>query len=472
VAIVVVVVAVTALRSQTGHQPGDAVASTGGAVVGETSHLAKLRPVDHPRPVARIPPVAHMQPVLTPALEELRGALTRQLGAAGPDSGAEVYDLGAHAQLFGARAQVKRPPASVEKLYTTVALLRKLGPGARLTTTVLGTGSLGPGGVWQGDLYLRGGGDPTLGDATFNRIWESGYGPTIGQLATQLIKHGIRRVTGVVIGDASLFDGLRGGPATAYAPDVPDFGGELSALSFDHGSSAKGLSPGAFAARELVLTLRASHVIVRAVKRTATTPPGARVLARVSSPPMSVLLSLMDVPSDDLFAELLTKQLGSRFDHAGTIAAGAHVITGVIHSYALHPTIVDGSGLSRKDRSSPLEVSDLLAEVWHTPVGLRLSGSLPVVGETGTVRFIATRTAAQGHCIAKTGTLDYVTNLAGYCAARGHHMVAFALFLDGPTNEQALVLLGRMVAAIAKYCTACAGTRAAATMMSWSWVPL
>jgi D-alanyl-D-alanine carboxypeptidase/D-alanyl-D-alanine-endopeptidase (penicillin-binding protein 4) len=377
--------------------------------------------------------------------------LARELRAAGPESGAVVYDLDAHAQLFAAREQVKRPPASVEKLYTTIALLRKLGPDIRLTTTVLGAGSLGPGGVWRGDLYLRGGGDPTLGDATFNRVWEAGYGPTVGQLAAQLIKHGIRRVTGAVIGDASLFDDRRGGPATAYAPDVPDFGGQLSALSFDHGSTAKGLSPGAFAARELVLTLRASHVNALAAKRTVETPPGARVLARVRSPPMSAMLSLMDVPSDDLFAELLTKQLGSRFYRAGTTAAGAHVITDVIHGYDLHPTIVDGSGLSRNDQSSPLEVTDLLADVWHTPLGLRLSDSLPVVGETGTVRFIATRTAAQGHCIAKTGTLDFVTNLAGYCAARGGHTVAFALFLDGPTNERALVLIGRMVAAIAKY---------------------
>jgi D-alanyl-D-alanine carboxypeptidase/D-alanyl-D-alanine-endopeptidase (penicillin-binding protein 4) len=442
---VVVVAAVFALRSHTGGRPADPVARSGANVVGETSHRAM------PAPLAAVRKAARSETTPSPAQNRLRAVLTRQLAAAGPDSGARVYDLSAHAELFAGRRQVKRPPASVEKLYTTVALLRKLGPDAKLTTTVLGSGSLGPGGVWHGDLYLRGGGDPTLGDATFNRVWEAGFGPTVGQLAAQLVGRGIRRVTGSVIGDASLFDDLRGGPATAYAPDVPDYGGQLSALSFDHGSTAKGWSPGAFAARELVLTLRGSHIRARAAKRTARTPPGARVLARVSSPPLSVLLSLMDVPSDDLFADLLTKQLGSRFEHAGTIAGGAHVITDVIHGYDLHPMIVDGSGLSRNDESSPLEVSDLLADVWHTPVGLRLSDSLPVVGETGTVRFIALRTAAQGHCIAKTGTLDYVTNLAGYCAARGHHTVAFALFLDGPTNQRAFVLLGRMVAAIASY---------------------
>jgi len=127
------------------------------------------------------------------------------------------------------------------------------------------------------------------------------------------------------------------------------------------------------------------------------------------------------------------------------------VITDVVHGYHLHPQIRDGSGLSRQDRSSPLEVVDLLRDLWRTPVGARLSASLPVVGVNGTVRGIAIRTAARGRCIAKTGTLDNVTNLAGYCHSRGHHLLAFALFLDGPTNETALTLIGRMVAAIARY---------------------
>ena len=72
---------------------------------------------------------------------------------------------------------------------------------------MLGTGHLGPGGVWHGDLYLVGGGDPTFGDGAFNRNWEQGYGPTANQLVGQLGHDGIKRVTGWVIGDASLFDG-------------------------------------------------------------------------------------------------------------------------------------------------------------------------------------------------------------------------------------------------------------------------
>jgi serine-type D-Ala-D-Ala carboxypeptidase/endopeptidase (penicillin-binding protein 4) len=377
--------------------------------------------------------------------------LAVQLRMAGAESGALVYDITASRVLFSLRAGQPRPPASVEKLYTSVAVLKDLGPDARLQTAVLGAGHLGPGGVWHGDLYLRGGGDPSFGDGTFNQIWEDGYGPTAGQLVAQLSGYGIRRVTGWVIGDASLFDSLRGGPATGFAPDIPDLGGQLSALTYDHGATSRGLSPGAFAARELVRTMRRDRIRARSARYTAPAPAAAQVLASVSSPPMSVLLKLTDVPSDDFFAEMLTKQLGVHSGAGGSTAAGAAVIASAVAALGLHPTIVDGSGLSRQDHSSPLQVVDLLRALWATPDEALLQAALPVVGVDGTVQGLAVHTAAQGRCLAKTGTLDYVTNLAGYCHRRGGHTLAFAVFLDGPSNPQGILLLGRMVAAIARF---------------------
>jgi D-alanyl-D-alanine carboxypeptidase/D-alanyl-D-alanine-endopeptidase (penicillin-binding protein 4) len=70
---------------------------------------------------------------------------------------------------------------------------------------------------------------------------------------------------------------------------------------------------------------------------------------------------------------------------------------------------------------------------------------------SGTVAGIGLKTPASGRCVAKTGTLTDVSNLAGYCSARGHQALAFALFVDGPTNEIALALESRMVGAIAAY---------------------
>jgi len=381
----------------------------------------------------------------------LAAVLGKGLARAGPQSGAVVYDLGARQTLFARRAGVMRPPASVEKLYTTVALLRVLGPAARLRTAVLGRGHQ-RGTVWHGDLYLRGGGDPTFGDAGFVRTWDRGQGATVQTLVTQLAARGIHRVTGHVYGDESLFDARRGGLLTHYAMDTPDFGGQLSALVFNHGSALRRLGPARFAVKQFVLDLRAAGVTTHAAPRLAVAPPGAAPLASVSSPPLSAMTRLMDVPSDDLFAELFTKQLGVLFGSGGTIAGGAQVIRGTISAaFGLHPVILDGSGLSRDDRSSPTEIVDLLRDVWRTPVGRGLAASLPTVGVEGTVQYLGLKSAARGRCIAKTGTLNGVTNLAGYCRTRAGRDVAFALMVDGPSNAAAIGLESRMIGAIARY---------------------
>ena len=391
------------------------------------------------------------RPPLSPAEVRLQAALSKSMAAAGAQSGALVYDLDADNELYGLRPTIKRPPASVEKLWTTAALMLKLGPKARLRTMLLGTGSLRHG-VWHGNLYLRGGGDPTFGDPTFNHTWEFGYGPTAAQLTQQLAAHGITRVSGQLFADETMFDRRRGGLMTNYLPDVPDFGGQLSALTYDHGATVPHYSPAAFAAREMALVMRGSHITVRASRREKKTPQDAQILATVSSPPLSVMTRLMDVPSDDLFAELLSKQLGVLFGRGGSISDGAQVIGRTIaDTYGLHPKILDGSGLSRDDRSSPVEVVDLLRETWGTPAGHQLVASLPTVGKEGTVRGIGLKTAAVGNCVAKTGTLNYVTNLAGYCHSTGGHTLAFTLMIDGPDNGAAVLLESRMIGAIARY---------------------
>ena len=449
-AVVVAAVILALLGSFSHTSKGDVSFDAGARVVGPKHARAEHRRARHR---AADPPTSTSghRPAVSGAVAGLQAALTRTMREAGPSSGALVYDVDNRAELFGLRSTVKRPPASVEKLWTTCALMNRLGPHARLHTTVLGTGTLRHG-VWHGNLYLRGGGDPTFGDPTFNRAWLQGYGPTANQLVDQLRAHGIRRVTGRVIGDESLFDRRRGGMLTNLMVDVPDFGGQLSALTYDHGATAPHYDPATFAARELALTMRSSHIAARASSHPAPAPAGAHLLAIVSSPPLATMTRLMDVPSDDLFAELFTKQLGVLFGRGGTIAAGSRVIADTIaDAYDLHPTIVDGSGLSRDDRSSPLEVVDLLRDVWKTRVGNELSASLPVVGVEGTVKTIGLKTAAQGRCRAKTGTLNYVTNLAGYCHSRSGRTLAFALFVDGPDNGSAILQESKMIAAIARY---------------------
>jgi len=392
------------------------------------------------------------------AAATLRRRLARALEPAGADVGLLVESLsgsgvsGSGTEPLAARNAARMfPPASVEKLYTSAAALDLLGPGARLKTTVLGAGTLSHG-IWRGNLYLRGGGDPTLGDGSWNKEYERGYGPTALELAEQLERDGIRRVRGHIFADDSLFDTDPGGPATHNRPDIPDYGGELGALVYDHGMTAPHMSAAVFTAHELALTMRSMGLQVAAASRTARTPEGAVPLASVSSPPLAVLLSLMNVPSDDLIADMLAKQLGARLEGHGTLAAGARVIAQTLAArYGLTAVIHDGSGLDRADRTSPEQVVSLLRDIYGTRVGEVLAASLPVVGEQGTVTYIGAHTPAQGRCRAKTGTLDNVTNLAGYCSDRAGGRLAFAIMLVGPTNAQAVPLLSRAVAAIAAY---------------------
>jgi D-alanyl-D-alanine carboxypeptidase/D-alanyl-D-alanine-endopeptidase (penicillin-binding protein 4) len=451
VAVGALLLALDGSLSHTSGQDGTVAAATR-STAGHTSrrgHRRRTHTVTVPGSPT-LTPVARLSS--GPAQQRLRRALDRSLASAHTrEVGALVYDITAGRELYAAHPATGRPPASVEKLWTATALMDRLGPDARLHTAILGTG-FQRGGVWHGNLYLRGGGDPTFGDTAFNEVWNHGYGANAATLVAQLQRRGIHRVTGRLYADESLFDTRRGALITDYRPDIPDLGGQLSALTYDHGTTLPHYTPATFAAHEVALTMRGFRIAVTAAGHSARTPVDADLLATVASPPTSELIRLMNVPSDDFFAELLTKQLGVLFGHGGSISAGAAVIAQTIAAhYGLRPLLLDGSGLGRADRTSPLQVVELLRDVNATAVGRELSASLPTTGVNGTVQGIGAKTAAQGRCLAKTGSLNNVTNLAGYCETRSGQEIAFGLFIDGPDNGTGFELESRMVGAIAAY---------------------
>jgi len=179
--------------------------------------------------------------------------MTHELALAGPLSGGFVENLSTKQTLFSERAEDMRAPASVEKLYTATTALERLGPDARLETTVLGVGHLAPSGVWEGSLYLHGGGDPTFGTSAFIASHYDGLGTSVSTLVSQLVHiDGIHSVSGAIEGDESYFDSQRGEPSSGYAPD-PYLEGTLSALAFDRGETGKergAHAPAAYAARQ------------------------------------------------------------------------------------------------------------------------------------------------------------------------------------------------------------------------------
>lgn len=383
----------------------------------------------------------------------LEGQLSHELAIAGPLSGAYVYDLNTATPLFAERSEVMRPPASVEKLYTAAAALELMGPTTTFSTTVLGSGHLGAHGTWDGNLYLRGGGDPTFGSASFVGSHYGGQGATVSALAAQLAKtDGIRSITGTVNGDESYFDSLRGEPASGYRFD-PDLEGNLSALAFNRGETGSQIgqhAPATYAALQLRGALRADRVIVHG-GAAASAPAGATVLATVSSPTLAELLALTLPPSDNFFAETLLKDLGARYGGAGTTAAGAAVVRRAIARLGIHPRIIDGSGLSHSDSTSPLQVVSLLRTLAHSSLGTTLRKHLAVAGHSGTLSERMRRTPASGRCQAKTGTLIGVSNLAGYCRTQGGDILAFAFFTDGIETGRAHTIQDSMAISLARY---------------------
>jgi D-alanyl-D-alanine carboxypeptidase/D-alanyl-D-alanine-endopeptidase (penicillin-binding protein 4) len=388
-------------------------------------------------------------------LQKLDTTMARAMRSLGTDSGAYVYDIDTGQALFDVDGTVARNPASVEKLYTLTTALALFTPGGTLQTRVYGVGTLDPDGVWAGNLYLKGGGDPTFGDATFVKDWY-GEGITGGALARVLIAAShITRVEGSVIGDESYFDSLRGDPASGYALD-PNLVGELSALSYDRGSVGHQRTPAAHAAWEFAGTLRRAGVTVDGASRAGVTPAGARLLASIDSPPMSTLAELTATPSDDFFAEMLLKAIGARFGGGGSTTDGAAVVTKYLAGLGIDPVIVDGSGLSRGDLTSPVQVIQLLRDLSPggvaslQTVGADLHAALPVDGKTGTLVERMRGTKAAGNCQAKTGTLSNASDLAGWCDGR----YVFALLMNNVDVGRAQLAQDKIVEGLAAYASA------------------
>jgi D-alanyl-D-alanine carboxypeptidase/D-alanyl-D-alanine-endopeptidase (penicillin-binding protein 4) len=385
----------------------------------------------------------------------LRQALSSGMRAAGHQSGAYVVDLNTGQVLFSSAANTGRLPASVEKLYTTSTALLRFGPNATLTTSILGRGTQSPSGAFSGTLYLRGGGDPSFGAASFDQTGYGG-GATIQRLVANLVRQtGITSLTGRVVADESFFDSLRGTPATGYAPSIY-VEGALSALAYDRGwatldGSAYDAHPALVAGQQLVSALRAAGVRVAAGTPVSAgrTPAQARPLTEVNSPRIPTLIKWTNTPSDNFFAEMLLKDIGARFGGAGSTAAGAAVVRALLAtSFGLHPRLDDGSGLSLYDLTSPEQVVTLLAKMSGDP---QFTDSLAVAGETGTLQNEMRGTSAQGRCHGKTGTLQVVSNVAGYCQARDGHTLAFAFLMNSIDPNYAHPIQNRMQVALAQY---------------------
>jgi D-alanyl-D-alanine carboxypeptidase/D-alanyl-D-alanine-endopeptidase (penicillin-binding protein 4) len=333
-------------------------------------------------------------------------------------SGAVVVDLQTGALLFARHPDLPLAPASNEKLTVSFTALHELGTSYRFRTEVFGRGYQEDG-VWHGDVFLKGFGDPTLTSLQVER------------LATQIADLGITRIAGRVYGDESWFDAQRTAPgwkASYYINECAP----LSALIVDRGwyDHHTARQPALAAAGELKLLLR-KHGVSSGVVGLGRAPDDAYGLAQVDSDPLPVVVAQMDHESDNFIAEMLLKEIGAEVGDAGTTPAGAAIVRRDLLAANVPLAgirISDGSGLSLNDRLTARALAALLVAVWndvdlHNPFW----ASLPIAGVNGTLDKRLRKPPARGAVRAKTGTTDRASALSGYVRDR----YGFAVLQNG-----------------------------------------
>ncbi len=192
--------------------------------------------------------------------------------------------------------------------------------------------------------------------------------------------------------------------------------------------------PVAYAGDIFLTALQQHGITVHHGFTVGQTPSNVRYVWTHSSVPLATMLAQMWLPSDNLMAELLLRQLGVfGGGEPGSIAKGALVERHWLQSIGVDPDqvdIADGSGLSIYDRISPRTLVAILTADWNAPWHGDVVSALPVAGETGTLRDSYIGTPAAGNIIAKTGTLKHVRTISGYVRTRTHGMLVFSLLVN------------------------------------------
>ena len=365
-------------------------------------------------------------------------------------------------------------PASLMKLVTTYAGLELLGPAFTWSTPVWLQGTVSNG-VLNGDLVIKGNGDPKL---VLERMW---------LLMRRVQQAGVREIRGDIVMDRSAFipgelnpadfddeplrpynagadalllnyravvltivpDAARGVATIGVDPPlagvradatVPLMAGPCDdwrgALKSDFSEPARLRFAGAFQAAcgEKVWPLayadpksfneRALAGIWQeeggrlggSVRDGAapSTPP----TFELRSPALAEIVRDINKLSNNVMAQQLFLTLGATQRGAGTPDAARLVVRqwlrGRVGALERNAVIVNGSGLSRDTRLSAALLGRLLQSAWSSAVMPELMSSLPVAGIDGTLR---RSKGVPGRAHLKTGSLRDVVGVAGYVLA-------------------------------------------------------
>jgi D-alanyl-D-alanine carboxypeptidase/D-alanyl-D-alanine-endopeptidase (penicillin-binding protein 4) len=161
-----------------------------------------------------------------------------------------------------------------------------------------------------------------------------------------------------------------------------------------------------------------------------------------SSDPLSEILVTTNHKSDNLKAECIHRAIAVKVKGEGSPTAAAEAVRAHWAEKGIDMTgffMGDGCGLSRANAVTPRQLALILHAAAKGGQFDSFRRSLPVAGQSGTLKSIGGGSAADGRIRAKSGTMDRIRNYAGYLEARSGKRYAFALFVTNYTTDLASV---------------------------------
>ena len=400
--------------------------------------------------------------------------------------GVVVKSLTSGETLFEYNAQSLFIPASNEKIITSVAALSLLKRDYRFKTEFYSGGGVSKG-ILHGGLYVKGYGDPTLGE------------PHLGFIVYELKKRGIAEIRDGIIVDDSYFSRIR--RAVGWKQEWTDdfYSPPISALSFNYNtievkvsSSGSGQKPsvailpegsnisiinsavtsskqgvltttwsndqtivvgGKIRSRATVIlkipvqnpTLLTGNILKNALEEAGIKVTGPVIAGEVPrwaslfythySDPLSSIITEYLKNSVNIIGENLIKTLGAEFKSIpGSWENGSLVISEFLNRIGIKDgfRVVDGSGLSLLNRVSPRTLTDVLSYAYtNRVIASDFIDSLPIAGVDGTLKKRFRQSDVQGRVMAKTGYLNNVRALSGYVFTKQGDVLVFSILDNG-----------------------------------------
>ena len=390
-------------------------------------------------------------------------------------------------EVFSLNPDIKKIPASISKILTTFAILKKLPVGHKFYTRLYSDGK---------NLYLKGGGDPAF---VSESLWF---------LVNEFTRSGIKTIKGNVIVDDSLFDKIRkdasredtrvdrayDSPVGAMSfnwnavnifvkptkitekahvtidPDSEYFdlinktstvsgnikkelvvnisnseklitvSGEVAIASKEKAIFKGVAEPDIWSGTNLVYFLEQRDIVVEGKVVAGKVPEKAELMATYESKDLSQILADMNKFSNNFVAEMLVKGIAAQEKKSdASLKQGVEIIREELAKIGISRdeiSIFNPSGLTRENSLSAGSLNKVLTEVKKDfsiyPIFLN---GLPIAGVDGTLKKRMKDSLAEGWVRAKTGHLDGVVSLAGFAGRRDGTVLTFTFLYNGPREE-------------------------------------